>query len=83
MAIISLVNKKEITYGECVQNYLDSLTEEERNSLVDSAIVFGVGEQGGFYSVIKEADILVFLGLLEQLKHFLILESLGDDDEES
>lgn len=85
MATLSLVNKVTLTYGEILQKYLDEMTEEERNASCSGAIIFGVGDKGGFYSVIKRMGFLECIGLVEELKYFLILDSLGeinDYDEE-
>jgi len=81
MAVISLVKPEGQTYEECILEYLDGLTDEEKNRIVTSVVLAGISAVGIFFSVLKEISPLEFLGLLEQLKYFIMLESLGEEDE--
>lgn len=81
MPVISLV-QTEATYEDMIKKYLGDLTEEEKKAKVNSVIVLGVGEQGGFYSIVKDIGVLESIGLVEQLKYYLIQESIYGDEGE-
>ncbi len=71
------VVKSSTTYEEVLKEYLQNLTEEERHTIVNGVVVMGVNGIGdytkSFYSVVKAIPTLTTLGLLEELKYFLIM----------
>ena len=79
MTKLSIV-KNDSTYGDMLEKHLAELTKEQFNEKVTGALVVGVGtgNSGPFYSVVKGMAVLECIGLLEQLKYFLIEDSYED-----
>lgn len=75
---LSLVTNK-LTYEETLRSYLENLTDEQKRSKISGMIVMGTGERGGFYSVVEKMPTLECIGLIEELKYFLITRSLQSD----
>ncbi len=73
--VLSLVENEQ-TYELALLEHLDALTEEERQSKVNGMVVFGVQEGLPFYTVVEPLPTLECIGLLEEMKYFLIMSSM-------
>lgn len=79
MTTLTLV-KNELTVEDALLKYIESLPDDLKYSKVSGMMVLGVGSEGPFYSVVKSMQLYECVGLLEQLKLFLLDEGAYDDD---
>jgi len=74
MNVVSIAPPEPLTYEQLILEYLGGLSEEEKKQNVSSIVILGLTQyRDSFFSVVKDIPRFELVGILEELKLFLLM----------
>jgi len=81
------INKGEatvakVTYKQVILDHLEKTPKEYLDAEVDMLMLVGVTEHRSVYSIVHGDDRLRLIGMLDMIKHYLVIATVNGDDYE-